>query len=246
MNNILLKKGERIDDLELDGLKIIQRVGGYKFSTDSVLLSNFGKARSLDKYVDLCSGSGVVAILFSYKNKLKKAYAVEIQENMADMAKRSIKLNRLDDKIEVVCADIKDGTKLFGHETIDVITVNPPYNKVGEISEEEEIAIATHEVKLKLDELISVSSKLLKFGGKLFIVYRADRITELICELAKNNLEPKVIEFVYPNSKKEANLVLIEAKKGAKSGVKILKPLVICNDDGTMTKEVQKIYGKIK
>ena len=242
----MLKKGERIDDLELDGLKIIQRDVGYKFSTDSVLLSNFGKARPFEKYVDLCSGSGVVAILFSYKNKIEKAYAIEIQENLADMAKRSIKLNHLDNKIEVICADLKDGVKIFGHETIDTITVNPPYNKVGEISEDAEIAIATHEIKLKLDELILVSSKLLKYGGKLFIVYRADRIADLICELKKNNLEPKVIEFVYPNNKKEANLVLIEAKKGAKSGAKILKPLIICNDDGTMTKEVQKIYGKIK
>ena len=132
MNN-LLKENERLDDLELDNLMIIQDKNGYKFSTDSVILANFAKGKPGDVCVDLCSGGGVVAILFSYKNKIKKMYAVEIQEKQAEMSKRSIEYNNL--KIEVINDDLKNLKKILGSEFADVITVNPPYNKVGETSE---------------------------------------------------------------------------------------------------------------
>ena len=138
MNN-LLKNDERLDDLELDNLMIIQRKNGYKFSTDSVLLANFAKGKPSDVCVDLCSGGGVVAILFSYKNKIIKMYAIEIQKSQAEMSRRSIEYNKLN--IEVINDDLKNLKQIFGAETIDVITVNPPYNKVGETSEIDEIAI---------------------------------------------------------------------------------------------------------
>lgn len=239
MNN-LLKENERLDDLELDNLMIIQDKNGYKFSTDSVLLANFAKAKPSDVCVDLCSGGGVVAILFSYKNKIKKMYAVEIQKKQADMSKRSIEYNKLD--IGVINDDLKNLKKLLGAETVDVITVNPPYNKAGETSDIDEIAISTHEIKTNIDEIAKSSSTVLKFGGKLYMVHRADRLIDIICALKKYNLEPKILRVVYPKLSKEPNLVLIEAKKGAKSGLKILKPLVLNNEDGTESDELKQIY----
>lgn len=243
MNN-LLKDNETLDDLQLDGLKLIQNKSGYKFSTDSVLLANFGKAKQNDVYVDLCSGSGVVAILFSCKNKIKKSYAVELQPQLADMASRSIEYNGLSDKIQVLNQDLKDICKTLGHESVDVVTINPPYNPVGETSTTDEIAIATHELKTNLETIVEQSSKLLKFGGKFYMVHRADRIVDIMYFLRHFKLEPKVLRVVYPNVKKEPNLVLVEAKKGAKSGIKILSPLILNNLDGTETDELKAIYNR--
>ncbi len=239
MNN-LLKENERLDDLELDNLMIIQDKNGYKFSTDSVILANFAKGKPSDVCVDLCSGGGVVAILFSYKNKIRKMYAVEIQEKQAEMSRRSIEYNNLN--IEVINDDLKNLKKILGSEFADVITVNPPYNRVGETSELDEIAISTHEIKTNLDEISKCASNALKFGGKIYMVHRADRLADIISSLKKYNLEPKVLRVVYPKISKEPNLVLIEAKKGAKSGIKILKPLVLNNEDGTETEELKQIY----
>ena len=239
MNN-LLKENERLDDLELDNLMIIQDKNGYKFSTDSVLLANFAKARPNDICVDLCSGGGVVAIIFSYKNKIKNMYAVEIQPKQAEMSKRSIKYNNLD--IKVINDDLKNLKAILGAESVDVITVNPPYNKVGETSEIDEIAISTHEIKTNLEEIIKTSSTVLKFGGKIFMVHRADRLVDIIATLRKYKLEPKVLRVVYPKLSKEPNLILVEAKKGAKSGLKIMKPLILNNEDGSETEELKKIY----
>ncbi len=239
MNN-LLKLNERLDDLELDNLMIIQDKNGYKFSTDSVLLANFAKARPSDVCIDLCSGGGVVAILFSYKNKIKKMYAVEIQEKQAEMSKRSIEYNNLN--IEVINDDLKNLKKILGSEIADVITVNPPYNPQGEHSEIDEIAISTHEIKTNLEEIAKSSANLLKFGGKIFMVHRADRLVDIFATFRKYKLEPKVLRIVYPKISKEPNLCLVEAKKGAKSGLKIMKPLILNNEDGAETDELKQIY----
>ena len=244
--NSLLKENETLDDLEFNGLKLIQNKFGYKFSTDSVLLANFGKAKRNDVYVDLCSGSAVVAILFLCKNNIQRGYAVEIQEKLADMAERSIKFNKLDDKLNVINDDLKNAVKIFGSESVDVITINPPYNEVGETSISDEIATATHELKTNLATIAEVSSKILKFGGKLFMVHRCDRLASIIYEFKKNNLEPKVLRIVYPKKDKAPNLVLIEAKKGAKAGLIIQNPLILNNDDGTETDELKRIYCRKK
>lgn len=240
--NSLLEEGETLDDLEYNNLKIIQSKFGYKFSTDSVLLANFGKAKQNDVYVDLCSGSAVIAMLFLCKNNIKKGYAVEIQERLANMAERSIKFNSLQDRLSVLNEDLQNVYKTFGCESVDVITVNPPYNEVGETSENDEIAIATHEIKTNLSKIVEASAKLLKFGGKIFMVHRSDRLASIIYELKKNKLEPKVLRIVYPKKNKAPNLVLIEAKKGAKEGLIIKEPLILNNDDGSETEELRKIY----
>lgn len=240
--NSLLKPNETLDDLEYNDLKLIQNKFGYKFSTDSVLLANFGRAKRRDVYVDLCSGSSVVAILFLCKNNIERGFAVELQESLADMARRSIEYNNLSDRLKVINDDLKNSVKTLGAESVDVITVNPPYNEVGETSETDEIAVATHEIKTNLETIVRTSSKLLKFGGKLFMVHRSDRLASIIFELKKYNLEPKVLRIVYPKKDKAPNLVLIEAKKGAKAGLIIQKPLILNNDDGSETDELKEIY----
>ena len=238
----LLKPNETLDDLEYKNLKLIQNKFGYKFSTDSVLLANFGKAKRNDVYVDLCSGSAVVAILFLCKNNIQKGYSVEIQPELADMAKRSIEFNNLNDRIQVINDDLKNCEKIFGLESVDIITVNPPYNEVGDTSAIDEIAIATHELKTNLESIVKVSSRILKYGGKLYMVHRSDRLASIIYELKKYKLEPKVLRIVYPKKNKAPNLVLIEAKKGAKSGLIIQKPLILNNEDGSETDELKVIY----
>ena len=239
MNN-LLKENERLDDLELDDLMIIQDKNGYKFSTDSVLLANFAKAKPSDVCVDLCSGGGVVAILFAYKNKIKNMTAVEIQKKQAEMSKRSIEYNKLN--IEVINDDLSNLKKYLGCESVDVITINPPYNESGVFSENEEIAISTHEIKTNLEEIAKSSSNILKFGGKIFMVHRADRLVDIFSMFRKYKLEPKVLRIVYPKISKEPNLCLVEAKKGAKQGLKIMKPLILNNEDGSETDELKQIY----
>ncbi len=245
MNNIL-KEDERLDDLELDDLKLIQRPDGYKFSTDSVLLANFATAKPNDVYVDLCSGSGVVAILFSWKNKIKKAFAVELQASLADMAARSIKYNQLSDRITVLNQDLKTAHEVLGYESVDVITVNPPYNPAGETAVSKEIAIATHELEVTLKDIILEASKLLKYGGKFVMVHRADRLVDILSLLRAKGIEPKRMRIVYPKQGKEPNLVLVEAKKGGKPGIKVLSPLILNNPDGTETAELKTIYGRKK
>lgn len=240
--NNLLKENEQFDDLQLDGLKIIQSKNGYKFTSDSVLLANFAKGKASDKYLDLCSGSGVVAILFSWKNKIKDASIIEIQPRLADMAKRSIEANNLN--IKTINDDLKNALNYFYNECFDIITVNPPYNISDLSSCESEITIATHELKVTLSDIAEAASKLLKFGGKLFMVHRADRLSDVIYELKKRKLEPKRLQIVYPKTSKEPNLILIEAKKGAKSGLKILAPLVVFDENNNETKDIKKIYNR--
>lgn len=241
MNNFL-KENEVLDDLEYEGLRLIQNKNGYKFSTDSVLLANFAKAKQTDKYVDFCSGSGVVAILFACKNKIKESYAFEIQKKLADMAQRSVEINN--QNIKIINDDLSNAHKILGSESVDVITVNPPYNSQGETSTTTEIAIATHEIKTDLNAIVSASFKTLKFGGKLFMVHRADRLVDILSELRLNRIEPKVIRIVYPKVSKEPNLVLVEAKKGAKPGIKFLPPLILETEDGKETEELKKIYNR--
>lgn len=238
-----VNNNETLDDLEYKGLKIFQHKNGYKFSTDSVLLANFAKASKNDVIVDFCSGSGVVTILFACKNNVKQAYGIEIQEDLANLSKKSIAYNALSN-IEILNIDLAKTHEILGMESADVITVNPPYNIAGEPSSVDEIAIATHELKTSLRDICSEAFKLLKFGGKLFMVHRADRLVDIMFELKSSKIEPKVIRMVYPTRSKEPNLVLIEAKKGAKSGLKFLPPLILNNDDGSETDELKKIYGR--
>lgn len=239
---------ERIDDLEFKGLKIIQSPSCFCFGIDAVLLSDFAKEIKKNSVVaDLCSGNGIVSILLSSKCEASKFYAVEIQQNIANMAARSIELNHLQDKIEVLNTDLKLLPDTFENGTFDSIVCNPPYMKAnsGLINDCEEKIIARHEIMCSLEDVISVSAKLLKNSGTFYMVHRPDRLVDIISLLRKYRLEPKVLQLVQPFADKAPNLLLIKAVKNAKAFLKMSKSLVVYNSDGSYTEDILKIYNKI-
>jgi tRNA1Val (adenine37-N6)-methyltransferase len=243
-----LLKNERIDDLQIKGLKIIQNKDLYCFTADAVLLANFCKIKKNDIVVDLCSGSGVISILIAGKSNAKKVYGIELQKVMADMSKRSLDLNNLNDKVEILNIDLKDSVKSLGNESVNVVVCNPPYNKVESATQNlsENESISRHEVKTNLQEIINASSSLLKYGGKFFMVHQSTRLVEIFSTCQKYNLEPKVVRLIQSKSYTEPYLTLIECVKGGKSGVKFLSNLIMNNEDGTYTDEVREIYRKEK
>lgn len=244
----LLKDNERIDDLEFNGYKIIQSSTGFCFGIDAVLLSDFAKdIRKNSIVADLCSGTGIISILLAGKTFASKIYAVEIQKNVADMASRSVALNHLNNKIEVLNLDLKN---LYSHlecGSLDAIVTNPPYKKAnsGLTNLSEEKLISRHEIMCNLEDVISVSSKLLKNNGSFYMVHRPDRLVDIISLLRKYKLEPKILRFVHPFENKSPNLLLIKAVKGANCFLNVEKPLIVYNLDNSYTDEILKIYNKI-
>lgn len=229
MNKINLLEDERIDDLQYNGLKIIQNKNLYCFTCDAVILANFAKATFKDDILDLCSGSGVVGILTLAKTNAKSLTCLEMQKVMADMCKKTILMNDLQNKVNVVNAKVQDAVKAFGAEKFSVIVCNPPYKKVEshKISEKQEIGVSKYELTLNLKELIENASKLLKFGGKFYFCHETDRLTEIIELLNRYNMPAKVLKFVYPKLKANSNIVLVKAVKGAKSGLIVEESIVL-------------------
>ncbi len=217
---MLLKQGERLDDLQFNNLFLIQHPQEYCFNSDSVELANFVKCPKNANVVDLCSGSGVIGILVNAKNNCKSITFVELQKHFADMCRRSCEYNKLTNT-QVINARIQDICKQIGTELFDVVVCNPPYKteKKGLLNEKETVALARHEIAVTLEEIVQEASKLLKFGGKFYTVNKEERLTDLLVLMRKYNLEPKVLK-VLP-SKKGASVVMIEGKKGGKSGIRI-------------------------
>ena len=244
---IKIKETERIDDLEYKGLKIIQNKNGFCFGIDSVLLSDFAKEiRNNSKVLDLGTGTGILCILLSAKTKLQKIYGIDVQEEVIEMAKRSVKLNNLEDKIELLHKNIKELGEIFEKNSFDSIVTNPPYKKIstGKINEKENKYISRHEVTATLEDFIKVSFDLLKDKGSLYMVHRPERLAEIIFTLKKYKLEPKIIRLVHSTYEEEPKLVLIKAVKNAKEFLKVEKPLIVYNEKGEYTKEILKIYNK--
>lgn len=247
MKEGILKPNERIDDLQLNSLKIIQRKDGFCFGIDSVLLSDFAKnIKNNSNVLDLGTGTGIIGILLTQKTKLKKIYGIEVQEEIADMAKRSVILNKLEDKMEIINSNIKDLEKHLKIDSFDAIVTNPPYKKSdsGKTNENEIKLISRHEVKADLSDFIKVSFKFLKDKGTLYMVHRPERLADIISEMKKNKMEPKRIRFVYSNEDSDAKLVLIEAVKNGKAFLKVEKPLLVYKKDGNYTDEILEIYNK--
>ena len=245
--DVEIKENERIDDLEYKGLKIIQNTEGFCFGIDAVLLSDFAKKiKNNSKVLDLGTGTGILPILLCGKTKLNKIYGIEIQKEVATMAGRSVKLNNLENRIEIVNKNIKDIENIFEKNSFDAIVTNPPYKKIntGEKNEKENKLISRHEITASLDDFIKISFNLLKDKGSFYMVHRPERLAEIIYKLKQNKLEPKIIKFVYSNIKSEAKLVLIKAVKNAKEFLKIEKPLFVYKEDGNYTDEILKIYNK--
>jgi tRNA1Val (adenine37-N6)-methyltransferase len=247
MDEIELKENERIDDLEFENLKIIQNTTGFCFGIDSVLLSDYSKnIKKGATVVDIGTGTGIISILLSKKANVSKIYGVEIQEDVAEMAKRSVKLNNLEDKIEIINLNIKDIFENLEPNSIDAIVTNPPYMKLntGAQSEEKKKLISRHEVECSLEDIIKISYKLLKSKGEFYMVHRAERIVDILYFLRKYKIEPKSIRFIQSYINKAPNLVLIKAVKDAGEQLTIETPLVVYNADGSYTDEILKIYNK--
>lgn len=246
MENIL-KENERIDDLGIKNLKIIQNPNGFCFGIDSVLLSDFAKEiKSGSKVVDLGTGTGILGILLCGKTQAASILGVEIQEDVADMARRSIILNNLEKRFTIINTDIKKIKNRVKINSYDVIITNPPYKKLntGKTNENEKKLISKHEITADLSDFIKTSYSLLKDNGALYMVHRTERLTDIMSELRANKIEPKIIRFVYSNEIEESKLVLIKAVKNAKPFLKIAKPLYIYDRKGNYTKEILEIYNK--
>lgn len=240
---------ERIDDLQYKNLKIIQDTDGFRFGIDSVLLTEFARDIKQGKnIIDLGTGTGILGILLSKKINPKKIIGIEIQKEVAKMAEKSIKLNALENKFEIINCNINDLKLPKNH--YDVVITNPPYKKIqtGIISKNEKQQISRFEIYATLEEWIKVSSNLLNSKGLFYMVYRVDRLSELLNTMKKYKLEVKRMRFVHSKASSQSKLVLIKAVKNGNNFLTIEKPLIIYNEDGTYTKEIENIYkskGKI-
>ncbi len=244
---IELLENERIDDLEYKGLKIIQNKDGFCFGIDSILLVDFAKEiKKKSKIIDLGTGTGIISILISAKIELSKIIGIEIQKEVCEMARRSVKLNHLEEKIEIINDNITKIQNKIDMGTFDAVITNPPYKKAGTglINQNERKLISRHEITASLEDFINTSVKALKDNGDLYMVHRPNRLADIIETLRKYKLEPKRIKFVHPSQAKEANLILIKATKNAKPFLKIEPPLYVYNENGEYTEEIIKIYGK--
>ena len=244
---VILKDNERIDDLQLNNLKVIQNKDGFCFGIDAVLLSDFAKDIYKDsKVLDLGTGTGILGILLCGKTKLSKIYGIDIQEEVCDMASRSIKLNNLENRFEIINKNIKDLKDIFEENSFDAIVSNPPYKKdnSGIKNESQTKLISRHEITASLEDFISISSKLLKNNGSIYMVHRPERLSDLLYLLKKYNLEPKKLRLVQSYFDSKPKLILVKATKNAKSFLNIEEPLIIYNKDGSYTDEIFEIYGK--
>lgn len=236
---------EQIDDLQLKGLRIIQKRNSFRFGTDAVLLSYFANIKEMDKVLDIGTGTGIIPLLLYAKKNPCSITGLEILENMSDMAQRSVKMNNLTDRINIVCGDIKNSVLHFGKATFDAIVTNPPYKKSGSgiKNVEDELSTARHETKCTLEDIIKAASLLLKTNGRFSMVHRPERLADIMQLMRQYKLEPKELRFVYPGIHKKPVLLLVNAVKGGGSFLKVLEPLVIYKENGKYTDEMLKIYN---
>ena len=243
-----LKENERIDDLEFKNLKIIQNKEGFCFGMDSVLLSDFAKEmRHHAKVLDLGTGTGIISILLCGKTDLKKVIGVEIQKEVAEMASRSIQLNDLQDKFEIINENILNLNNIYKKQSFDVIVTNPPYKKknTGIINEKEKKIISRHEITSNLEDFIKIAKDVLKDNGEFYMVHRPERLVDILNLMRKYKIEPKILRFVYSDKNKEPKLILIKGVKNGKPFLKVKKNLYIYDENGKYTEEILKIYHKI-
>lgn len=237
---------ETLDDLLINDLKIIQKKQGFRFTLDAVLLAHFAAVKEGDAVVDLGTGTGVIPLILSARAKKLRIYGIEIQEEMAQMALRSVKLNGLEDTIRLVQADLRElpGSITGGIHTL--VTANPPYWNVrcGKPSDLPGRALARHELNCELEDIVACAGKLLNFQGRFALIHRCERLEEIWALLGRYKLTPRRMRFVHPFLDKEARHVLIEARKNAAADLRILPPLVVYEKPGQYSAEVLRWYGK--
>ena len=240
-----LRENERIDDLQRNGYRIIQNPEKFCFGMDAVLLSGFARVKRGAQVLDVGTGTGIIPILLEAKTEAAHLTALEIQEESADMARRSVQLNGLEGKIDVVTGDIKEADQLFKAASFDVVTCNPPYmiGQHGLRNPEEPKAIARHEILCTLEDVVRNAAKLLKTGGSFFMVHRPFRLAEIITVMTQYKLEPKRMQLVYPYVDKEPNMVLIEGCRGGRPRMTVEKPLIVFKAPNVYMDEICNLYG---
>ncbi len=248
-----LNENERLDDLGIKNLKIIQNKKYFCFGIDSVILANMVKGTKDSTVVlDLCTGSAVIPVIISAKNKVSRIFGVELQNEMANLAKRNVEYNNLDKKIQIIHEDIKEVKKIKkalmdeGYpDTVDIITVNPPYKKLGSgVQNNDSVAnIARHEIKCTLEDIFFSAKKLLKSKGKMYMVHKPERLTDILYLARENKLEPKKIRFMCPKQNSKPSLVFFEFVKDGNNETTVMQNLIEYNEDSTYTDEINEIYG---
>jgi tRNA1Val (adenine37-N6)-methyltransferase len=225
----MINDNETIDYLSELDIKIIQKSKGYRFGIDAILLANFINIPYQGKIVDLGSGSGIIPIILAKKGGAKEIIGIEIQKKLVELAIKNVRLNNFENIIKIIHEDINNVSNILSFQSIDLVVTNPPYRKLrsGRINPSDEKAIAKHEIKASLDDILNVAKYLLKPFGKLCMIYPAIRMTDLIYKLREKGIEPKKIQIAYPDKDSPGRLVLVEGRKGARSEIEIHPPLFI-------------------
>lgn len=238
-HQVELKPGERLDDLQLGGLELIQDPEKFCFGVDAVLLSNFAKVKAGETVLDMGTGNGIIPVLLAGKTKGKYFTGLEIQEDTAEMARRSVLHNHLEDRVEIVTGDIKEAAERFKPAFFDVITTNPPYMLAdhGLKNPDDRKAIARHEVLCTLDDILRESMRLLQDKGRFYMIHRPFRLTEILMKMSQYKIEPKRIQFVHPYIDKEPTMVLVEGMRGARPRITVEPPLIMYSKDGKLLME---------
>lgn len=245
-NADLIKDDETLEDLQLDGLSIIQKKDGFRFGIDAVLLSDFAKDIRAEKMLDMCTGSGIIPVLMSAKTSIPKIFGIEIQEEVFDTAKRTLELNGLLDRVQLELGDIKNGVEIYGKRQFDLITCNPPYMPAGTAVQNQldTKIIARHEVMCTLEDVISCGAKLVKQQGHLILVHKPTRLADILCLMRENKIEPKRIRFIHKQVGCEPSLVLVDGTFMGGRELRILPPLYLFCENGEETLELKRIYGR--
>lgn len=244
LRDSLVKPGERVDDLQ-NGYYVIQNPEKFCFGMDAVLLSGFAKIKKDERVLDMGTGTGIIPVLLKSKTPGEHFTGLEIQEECAEMAQRSVAYNGLEQDIDIVCGDIKEAAEIFGAASFHAVTSNPPY-MIGQHGLQNPYmakAIARHEILCTLEDVVSQTAKVLKDRGRFYMVHRPFRLVEIFQVLTRYKLEPKRMQLVYPFKDREPNMVLIEALKGGNSRITVEKPLIVYEKPGVYTEEILKIYG---
>ncbi len=238
-------EGERLDELQRNGYFIIQHTKKFCFGMDAVLLSGFAKVKEGERAVDLGTGTGIIPILLEAKTEGGHFTGLEIQPDSVDMARRSVRYNRLEDKISIEIGDIKDASAQFGASSFHVVTTNPPYmtDRHGLANPEDAKAIARHEILCSLEDVIRESARLLKPQGRFYMVHRPFRLAEIFVLMRQYGIEPKRMRLVHPYIDREPNMVLLEGLRGGRPRITVEKPLVVYQRPGVYTDEIHEVYG---
>ena len=241
----LVREGERLDDLQIKGYEIIQSPGRFCFSMDAVLLSSYANVKKNERALDLGTGTGILPILLEAKNEGLHYTGLEIQEESADMARRSVRYNGLEEKIDIITGDIREASGIFGPASFQVVTVNPPYmiGEHGLKNENEALYIARHEALCTLEDVLKESARLLPPRGRFYMVHRPFRLPEILSKMTAYRIEPKRMRMVYPRVDREPNMVLIEGLRGGNARITVEKPLIVYREPGVYTDEIYDIYG---